>query len=103
MTTLTLPTQPEASLPSMGDQEYVVLGHPMNAIVCRVIEARCAFVDATRFTFWRNAFAAEFPELDSDSEPWRTAPLTEVDVQLSAEFGAASMVLVETKLPPCED
>lgn len=100
MTTLTLPPYREASLPSLGEHDYVVLGKPMDAVVGCVIETRNVVVDALRFTFWRDAIAFEVAE---SAEQWSETPLTHFDLDLASDLGSAALMLVETQLPHCGD
>ena len=102
MTMLVSPVSHEASLPSLGDNYYPVLGDPMHLIVGCIIEARSQFAEGLRCHFWNEVVEAEFPEL-FDADPIRALTIDPSDVLLANQYSSYASDLKPTRLFEFED
>jgi hypothetical protein len=102
MTTLTLPVNTDAALPSVGDDVQTVMGAAMASVISGIIRQRDELRRAmTGCVFWSRVVAVEFPEAAEDpwESPIRALSLSSVDAELVAQYSAAATDLVVTRLP----
>ncbi len=102
MTTLASPIRREASVPSLEDRSFVVLGEPMGSVAKRVIEARSHFVSSLRCHFWLVFAETEYPGL-FDEDAVRVVTLEPSVVRMAAEYSSCASKLQPTRLLEFED
>lgn len=97
MTMLAPHMRPEASIPSLENCSFVVLGGAMDSIVKRVIETKSHFADSLRCSFWHQVVEAENPELFNENAI-RVVTLEPSAVRFAAQCSSYSSRLEPTRL-----
>lgn len=96
------PVSREASLPSLGNNYFPVLGYPMHLVVECMIEARSQFIEGLRCHFWNEVIEAEYPEL-FDMDAIRVSTVDPLAVRLASEYSLHASNLQPTRLFEFED
>lgn len=103
MTTLTRSPRREASLPWIGDGEYVVLGQPMEASVNHMLNVKLAFAESTFSTFWMAVVESNDLALEESHVDRVDQSLSSVDVMLALQYESVATRLTPTRLPDCDE
>lgn len=106
MTTIAKKLDREASLPSMADQTFLVLGDVMDSVVRRQIAERLEFA-RNRCMFWEEIAERMFPQLglleDEWESPFRVDSVTPADVSLASQYQIVARRLDVKRLPTHND
>lgn len=102
MTMLAPRMQHEATLPSLEDRSFVVLGEPTRSVAERVIEARSQFAFSLRCSFWMEFAETNYPSM-FDEEVVRVVALDPLTVRLAAEYSSCAAKLEPTRLLEFEE
>lgn len=102
MTTLAPRTQREATIPSLEDRSFVVLGEPTRSVAERVIETRSQFAFSLRCSFWMDYAEANYPSL-FDEDVVRVVTLDPLTVRLAVEYTSCAARLEPTRLLEFEE